>query len=77
MLEAIQKLYPPTTVKGCRCCVGMVNFLHLFCPELHKLPKPIYDLTRTDRQFIWEKSNKMLLWRLKGDSKTSSITFTR
>ena len=52
-LEAIQKLQPPTTVKGCRSLVGMVNFLSMFCPELQKLLKPIYDLTRKGRQFIW------------------------
>ena len=46
MLEAIQKLEPSTTVKGCRSFVGMVNFLSLFCLELQKLLKPIYDLTR-------------------------------
>ena len=32
-LEAIQKLQPPTTAKGCRSSVGMVNFLSVFCPE--------------------------------------------
>ena len=31
-LEAIQKLQPPTTVKGCRSVLGMVNFLSMFCP---------------------------------------------
>ena len=31
----------------------MVNFLSMFCPELQKLLKPIYDLTRKGRQFIW------------------------
>ena len=31
----------------------MVNFLSIFCPDLQKLLKPIYDLTRKDRQFIW------------------------
>ena len=33
-LEAIQRLQPPTTVKGCRSFVGMVNFLSMLCPEL-------------------------------------------
>ena len=51
-LEAIQKLKLPTTVKGCRSFAGMVNFLSMFCPELQKLLKPIYDLTRKGRQFI-------------------------
>ena len=27
----------------------------MFCPELQLLLKPIYDLTRKGRQFIWEK----------------------
>ena len=51
-LEAIQKLLPPTTSKGCRSFAEMVNFLCMFCPELQKLLKLIYDLTRKGRQFI-------------------------
>ena len=52
-IEAIQKLRPPITIKVCRSFVGMVNFVSIFCPELHKHLKPIYDLTRKGRQFIW------------------------
>ena len=51
-LETIQKLKLPTTVKGSRSFTGVVNFLTLFCPEIQKLLKPIYDLTRKGRQFI-------------------------
>ena len=36
----------------------MVNFLSMFFPELQKLLKPIYDLTRKDRQFIWGKEQQ-------------------
>ena len=57
-LEAIQKLKPPTTVKGCRSFVGMVNFLCMFCPELQKILKPIYDLTRKGRPFVWGKEQQ-------------------
>ena len=35
-LEAIQRLRPPTTVKGCRSFAGMVNFLSIFCQDLQK-----------------------------------------
>ena len=52
MLEAIQKLKPTTTVKGCRSFAGMVNFFSLFWSKSQKLLKPIYDLTRKGRQFI-------------------------
>ena len=57
-LETIQKLRLPTTVKGCRSCVGMVNFLSTFCQDLQKLLKPIYDLTRKDRPFDWEQEQQ-------------------
>ena len=30
----------------------------MFCPELQKLLKPIYDLTRKGRQFIWGKEQQ-------------------
>ena len=55
-LQAKQKLQPPTMVKGCKSFTGMVNFLSMFCPELQKLLKPIYGLTRKGRQFIWRRT---------------------
>ena len=57
-IEAIQKLRLPATPKGCISFAGMVNFLSMFCPELQKLLKPIYDLTRKGRQFIWGKEQQ-------------------
>ena len=44
----------------------MVNFVSLFCPELEKLLKPIYDLTRKGRQFLWEKEQKQAFDEIKG-----------
>ena len=32
----------------------MVNFVSIYCPELQQLLKPIYDLTRKDKQFVWQ-----------------------
>ena len=57
-LEAIQKLQPPTTVKGCRSFMGMVSSLSMFCPELQKLLKPIYDLTRKGKPLVWRKEQQ-------------------
>ena len=57
-LEAIQKLQPPKTPQGCRSFVGVVNFLSIFCPELQKLLKPTYDLTRKGRPFVWGKEQQ-------------------
>ena len=52
-LEVIQKLKPPMNQKGCRSFVGVVNFVSIFCPELRKLSKPIYELTKKGRPFVW------------------------
>ena len=57
-LEAIQKLQPPSTTKGCRSFAGMVNFLSMFCPELQKLLMAIYDLTRKGRPLLWGKEQE-------------------
>ena len=57
-LEAIQKLQPQKTPKGCRSFAGVVNFLSMFCPELQKLLKPIFNLTRKGRPFYWGKERQ-------------------
>ena len=36
----------------------MVNFAGIFCPKLQKPLKPIYDLTRKGRQFLWEEEHQ-------------------
>ena len=57
-LEAIQKIRPPATAKQCKSFAGMVNFVSIFCPDLQKLLKPIYDLMRKGRQFVWGKEQQ-------------------
>ena len=57
-IEAIQKLKSPATIKGCRSFTGMVNYVSIFCPKLQKLLKPIYDLTRKGKQFLWEEEQQ-------------------
>ena len=57
-IQAIQQLQPPTNVKGCKSFAGMVNFVVIFCPEHQKLLKPIYELTKKGRHFIWGKEQQ-------------------
>ena len=64
-LEAIQNLKPPVTVKGCRSFVGMVNFLDIFCQDLQKLLKPIYDMTRKGRPFKRQQEQQTALKEIK------------
>ena len=46
------------TPKGCRSFVGMMNFLSMFCSNLQRLFKPIYDLTRKGTHFILGKEQE-------------------
>ena len=64
-LEAIQKLKPPTTARGCRSFAGMVDFVSIFYPELQKLLKPIYDSTRKGRHFIWGEEQQATIEEVK------------
>ena len=52
-LEAIQKLKPPMNKKGCRSFAGVVNFVSIFCLKVQKLLKPLYELTKKGRPFVW------------------------
>ena len=57
-LEVIEKIRTPATAKQCKSFAGMVNFVSIFCPDLLKLLKPIYDLMRKGRQFVWGKEQQ-------------------
>ena len=57
-VEAIQKLQPPTNVKGCKSFCGVVNYLSIFCRNLQKLLKSIYDLTKKGRPFVWQEEQQ-------------------
>ena len=45
--------------------MGIVNFISMFCPELQKLLKPIYDLTIKGRQFIWREEQQTAFEEIK------------
>ena len=43
----------------------MVNFLSIFCPDIQKLLKPIYDLARKGRKFLWGKEQQIAFEEIK------------
>ena len=51
--EAINKIPTPKTPKQCKSFCGVVNYLSLFCPDLQTLLRPIVEITRKGRPFIW------------------------
>ena len=56
--EAINKIPIPKTPKQCKCFCGAVKYLSLFCPDLQTLLKPIVELTRKGRPFIWGEAQE-------------------
>jgi len=63
--EAIIKLPPPNSVKGCRMFCGMVNYLAMFCKDLSRILKPIYQLTRKGIPFSWGKEQQQAFVQIK------------
>ena len=50
-----------------------MNFVSIFCTELQKLLKPIYDLTRKHRQFIWGEEQQSAFQEIKADYNPSPV----
>ena len=49
---------PYYSKSACKSFAKMVNFVSVFCPELQKLLKPMYDLTKKGTPFLLEKEQK-------------------
>ena len=62
-VEAIQKLQPPTNVKGCKSFCRVVNYLSIFCRNVRKLLKPIYELTilQDEQQQAFDTIKEMMI----------------
>ena len=62
--------------KQCKHFAGMVNFVSIFCPDLQKLLKSIYNLMQKGRQFVWGKEEQDAFEEIKKKvAKTSSFTY--
>ena len=51
----------------------MVNFLSIFCQDLQKLLKPIYDLTGKGRPFKWQQEQQTAFEEIKSRLQTPLI----
>ena len=53
----------------------MVNYLSIFCRYLQKLLKPVYDLTKKGRPFIWQEEQKQTFGTIKDRMITPPILY--
>ena len=54
-IEVIEKLPPPTTVKGIRSFLGHTGFYRRFIKDFSKISKPLYNLLIKENQFHFDK----------------------
>ena len=64
-VDAIKNIPTPTTPKGCKSFCGIVNYLAIFCPELQKLLRPIYELTKKTVKFVWMQQYQQCFTEIK------------
>ena len=57
-VDAIKNIPTPHTPKGCKSFCGIMNYLAIFCPELQKLLRPIYELTKKTVKFVWTQEHQ-------------------
>ena len=78
-IEAIQRLKPSTTPKGCRGFAAIVHHLSLFCSELQKVIKTyVLHKQRKGRVFLWRNEQQEAFDKLKGGYRSlqSSLCLT-
>ena len=64
-VDAIKNIPTPTTPKVCKSFCGIVNYLAIFCPELQKLLRPIYKLTKKTVKFVWTWEHQQCFTEIK------------
>ena len=64
-IDAIKNIPTPMTPKMCKSFCGVVNYLGIFCPELQKLLRPIYELTKKTVKFCWTQEHQQNFEKIK------------
>ena len=54
-VEVIQKMAPPTDVRGIRSFIGCVSWYRRFCPKFSEIATPLITLTKKHDRFTWTK----------------------
>lgn len=64
-IEVIDKLPPPTTVRGIRSFLGHAGFYRRFIKDFSKISKPLCALLEQDKQFNFDASSLQAFENLK------------
>ena len=75
-IEAIERLNPPTSVKGIRSFLGHVGFYRRFIKDFSKIAKPLCSFLESNRKFIFYKQCMTTFQALKTALTTTPIMST-
>ena len=64
-VEVIEKLPPPTSVKGIRSFLGHAGFYRRFIKDFSKIAKPLTNLLAKDTLFVYDNDYLETFYRLK------------
>ena len=76
-IDVIEKLPPPTNVKGVRSFLGHAGFYRRFIKDFSKISKPLCDLLVKDAVFDFSKECLNVLETLKSKLKSSPVIVAR
>jgi hypothetical protein len=72
-IKAIDKLLPPTTVKGVRSFLGHAGFYRRFITDFSKISKPLCNMLIKDTKFQFDEECKTAFMLLKEKLMTALI----
>jgi len=75
-IEAVDKLLPPTTVKGVRSFLGHAGFYRRFIKDFSKISKPLCNLLLKDMKFQFDEQCMTAFMLLKEKLVTTPIVST-
>ena len=75
-VEVIEKLPPPTSVKGIRSFLGHVGFYRRFIKDFYKIAKPLSNLLMQGVVFTFDEQCKQAFMNLKGKLISAPIVVT-
>ena len=64
-IEVIERLPPPTSVKGVRSFLGHGGFCHPFIKDFSKIAKPLTQLLAKDAPFVFSHECHEAFYRIK------------
>ena len=72
-VKAITDMAEPQNIADLRRFLGLVNHLMKFCPNLAEKTKPLRDLLKKERAWVWGKAQQEAFQQLKADMASNQV----